>query len=192
MWAYTLSMVQLLEFLGMDIGHIHPKHDCLKCGRSVGQMINRFRIKVEVFDGVDIAVFVLYNGELENKVIPDGEYPDDIEENLVGQGMLFKVRSNGGGMYCKDEYYEVMRICTDLEIIDMFHENDDIVTPNKAMFSPPFPKIENTNAADDHSSSLNGQVAGSSESSSSEHGIRRLRRKLLHDLGSDVEEGRRW
>lgn len=34
-------------------------------------------------------------------------------------------------MYGKDECCEVMRLCTDLEIIDMFHEHDVIVTPSK-------------------------------------------------------------
>lgn len=56
------------------------------------------------------------------------------------------------------------------------------------MFIQPFPKLENTIAPDENSSILNDQVAGLSESSSSEHGIRRLRRKLLLDLEFDVED----
>ncbi|XP_057427599.1 uncharacterized protein LOC130720910 isoform X2 [Lotus japonicus] len=182
------------------------KYQCLKCCRVVGQMIHRFRIKVEVYDGVNSAVFVLYDREvedltgfsceelmntidLENKVIPDGEYPQEIEDALGGQDMLFKVRNKGLKAYGNDQCFDVMRICTDLEIIDMFNEHEVIVTPNKEKFIPPFPTIENTVAEVGQSSSLKGQANALSECSSTEHGGRRLRRKLLQDIESAAEDG---
>lgn len=41
------------------------------------------------------------------------------------------VRNKVGMMYGKDDCFEVMRICCDLDIIAMLHDHDAIVTPNK-------------------------------------------------------------
>ncbi|XP_057442168.1 uncharacterized protein LOC130733902 isoform X2 [Lotus japonicus] len=102
--------------------------------------------------------------------------------------MLFMVRNKVGMMYGKDDCFEVMRICYDLDIIAMFHDHDAIVTPNKAKFMPSFPKMEKKSSADESSWNMSDKSLGLSESSSLERGNRRLRRKLVIDFESEDED----
>ncbi|XP_057440470.1 uncharacterized protein LOC130732440 [Lotus japonicus] len=178
------------------------KYDCLKCGRTIDKMINRFRFKVEVYDGVDSAVFVLHDPEaeliagfsceelmnsfeLEKKVIPEGEYPDDIEDHIAGLEMLFKVHKKVGRLYGKEGCFEILRICTDLDIIAMFHDHDAIVTPDKAKFMPSFTKM---GSAEGSCLTLSDKGHALSESHTIERGDRRLRRKLFIDFESEDED----
>ncbi|XP_057454362.1 uncharacterized protein LOC130745936 isoform X2 [Lotus japonicus] len=127
---------------------------CIYITKQLWSKLYRFRFKVEVFDGRDSAVFLLFDLEaelltgfscekllntieIENKVIPDGDYPDDIEERLAGKEMLFKVCNNSRVKHDRDDCFQILRICTNLGIIAMFHEHDVLVTPKQAKFSPP-------------------------------------------------------
>lgn len=70
-------------------------------------------------------------------MIPKGDYPAEIEHCLPGLGMLFKVCHNGGVKNVRDDCFHVMRICTDYDVIAMFHEHDDDVeTPNEVSSTP--------------------------------------------------------
>lgn len=59
----------------------------------------------------------------------DAYYPSEVEEKVVGKELLFKVSKIVGltlnGLPC----YQVLRICSDVEIISAFHTEETIANP---------------------------------------------------------------
>ncbi|XP_057450051.1 uncharacterized protein LOC130741225 [Lotus japonicus] len=117
-------------------------YECVRCDRFFYQMIRRYRLKIEVFDGYQSAVFVLSDREVkevmkksfEKFVIPfeaqlDVEFPLEVEENVIGKKMLFKVERIAGLTYNGTPCYEVIRVCSDLELIEMFRSGLAVTTP---------------------------------------------------------------
>ncbi|XP_057445624.1 uncharacterized protein LOC130737796 isoform X5 [Lotus japonicus] len=100
-------------------------YECVTCQRFFYTMIRRYRVNVEVFDGHESVVFVLNHSEREF----DAYYPSEVEEKVVGKELLFKVSKIVGltlnGLPC----YQVLRICSDLEIISAFHTEETIANP---------------------------------------------------------------
>ncbi|XP_057455661.1 uncharacterized protein LOC130746899 [Lotus japonicus] len=126
--------------------------------------------------------------KIEKKVIPNGDYPDDIEECLAGKEMLFKVCNNSGVKHDRDDCFQILRICTDLGIIAMFHEHDVLVTPKQAKFSPPFSELDITEEDGEISLNLTGDKSALAGSNAKDKGPHHLRMKLLIDFESDEED----
>ncbi|XP_057416699.1 uncharacterized protein LOC130711199 isoform X3 [Lotus japonicus] len=75
-------------------------YECVTCQRFFYTMIHRYRVNVEVFDGHESAVFVLNHSEVQEllKLTPERVFSD----------------------------LEVLRICSDVEIISAFHTEETI------------------------------------------------------------------
>lgn len=63
------------------------------------------------------------------------DYPAEIEDRIHGLELLFKVVNNAGVKNDRNDCFQVLRICTDLDVIAMFHEHDDVETPNQVNLS---------------------------------------------------------
>ncbi|XP_057434265.1 uncharacterized protein LOC130726954 isoform X2 [Lotus japonicus] len=108
-------------------------YECVKCDRFFYKMIRRYRLKLEVFDGGNKAVFFLNDAQVKDvlNMLPadifspldldlDSEYPVEVERQVVGRDMLFKVSKVPGLTFIGYPCYEVMRVCSDPEITSVF------------------------------------------------------------------------
>ncbi|XP_057417865.1 uncharacterized protein LOC130712051 isoform X2 [Lotus japonicus] len=144
----------------------------------------RFRFKVEVFDGQDSAVFLLFDLEaellagfscekilntieIEKKVIHDGDYPYDIEERLAGKEMLFKVCNNSRVKHDRDDCFQILRICKVLS---------------------PFSELDITGEDGEISLNVTGEKSALAGSNAKDKGPHHLRKKLLIDFEPDEED----
>lgn len=59
------------------------------------------------------------------------QYPSLLEEKLLGEEFLFKVRTGGHMSYNGERIYEVLRLCSDADVIAMFNSGNAIITPSK-------------------------------------------------------------
>ncbi|XP_057417685.1 uncharacterized protein LOC130711920 isoform X2 [Lotus japonicus] len=130
-------------------------YKCHRCYRNIAKTIRRYRIRLELFDGTDIAMFVLNDAVvselvglpcekllnfIEDPLVP--QYPTLLEEKLLGEEFLFKVRIGGQMSYNGERIYEVLRLCSDADVIAMFNSGIAIITPSKDKFIPPFTELE--------------------------------------------------
>lgn len=59
------------------------------------------------------------------------DYPLEVEEKLMGKKLLFKVSRIVGLTFNGLPCYQVLRVCSDLEVMEMFHSSLVVTTPLK-------------------------------------------------------------
>ncbi|XP_057452415.1 uncharacterized protein LOC130744238 [Lotus japonicus] len=114
---------------------------CAACSTHVIDVTPRFRLKVDVYDGDEVATFVIFDGDCENiikkscrelfakaKCVDD--YPDEIKA-LIGREFLFKVEKSMDHGMKFDDSYKIKKICEDKAIIELFKDEGNIQTPTK-------------------------------------------------------------
>ncbi|XP_057443855.1 uncharacterized protein LOC130736011 [Lotus japonicus] len=138
-----------------ELKSVNDGYSCSRCFRNMVKMIHRYRVKVEVYDGLESAVFVLGDPEAMQIIERACEefvyvsqqplaanFPREIEDKLVGAEVLFKIRNDTGSLYNGHCCYDVLRICSDTETMDLFTPNCSSITPLKSKFVPPFTYLE--------------------------------------------------
>ncbi|XP_057445132.1 replication protein A 70 kDa DNA-binding subunit E-like isoform X2 [Lotus japonicus] len=126
-------------------------HYCSGCFRRVNYVAPRFRIKIQVSDGDDLAEFVMPDLIAENLInkscmdilneVKDPnafEVAPTIEDTLVGRDLLFKVEKKVVNLYNYEEPYHVKRVCDDSDIIKAYMSNSSAETPILAKFTGAF------------------------------------------------------
>ncbi|XP_057434300.1 uncharacterized protein LOC130726987 isoform X2 [Lotus japonicus] len=118
---------------------------CRGCAMFVLEVIPRFIIKAEVYDGEETATFVMFDNDSESiiqksckdlvlgsKIDSIGEYPDAVKA-IVGREFLFKVEKGCDHGVKFDHSFKVKKICGDCGVIEMFKSNVAVHTPKKLM-----------------------------------------------------------
>ncbi|XP_057431017.1 uncharacterized protein LOC130723888 [Lotus japonicus] len=118
---------------------------CSGCATFVLEVIPRFRIKIEVCEGEDTAIFVLFDADSQHLIQRNCkdlfagwkgknacEYPDVIK-GLVGKEYLFKVEkmSDHGAKF--DDSFKVKKACDNGSVIEKFKHNSQVQTPKKLL-----------------------------------------------------------
>ncbi|KAJ1393902.1 hypothetical protein SESBI_34579 [Sesbania bispinosa] len=111
-----------------------------KCHRAVTMDGDRYKLRVEVYDGEDTAAFVLFDSDTEMlighncaellAIIKDkngDELPSEFSD-LAGKEVLFKVEKPADYAFKFDDSFRVKRVCDDICIIDLFKNEDSIAT----------------------------------------------------------------
>ncbi|XP_057450050.1 uncharacterized protein LOC130741224 isoform X6 [Lotus japonicus] len=119
--------------LTVDNGVYH----CGCCERTIGKMLPRFSIKLEVFDGFDSTVFLLQDSEaiqlmhsscvevVTSEGLPNAvKFPVHLKDMLVGKEILCKIRKSTGVTYKGVQIYEIIRISFDQYMLELFHADD--------------------------------------------------------------------
>ncbi|XP_057417149.1 uncharacterized protein LOC130711499 [Lotus japonicus] len=122
---------------------------CSACSTAVLDVTPRFRLKVEVYDGDEVATFVLFDTDCQHilkkscrEIVlcskgksADEEYPD-VMKSIIGKEVLFKVEKSSDHGMKYDDSYKVKKICDDLAIIELFKDKTKIQTPTKLLTDP--------------------------------------------------------
>ncbi|KAJ1377050.1 hypothetical protein SESBI_49289 [Sesbania bispinosa] len=132
----------------MTISELHATEESLfsaivNGGTVRASAIGRYKLKVEVFDGEDIIVFVMFDSDAEF-VTGDGgmdHLPPELED-LGGKELLFKVEKADNFAFKYDDTFKVKRVCVVEEIIEHFKEMKKISTPKANKFIVPFPSLD--------------------------------------------------
>ncbi|MCH80240.1 replication factor A protein [Trifolium medium] len=116
---------------------------CSACDRCVFQVIPRFRVKIEVTDGKDSCVFVLFDSDVSYMMEKSCAFfvarakakivgPHPIEfDSLVGKKMLFAVDKSVKQSSVGDGSCRVRRVCMNPTIIEEFCGEGGFRTPSK-------------------------------------------------------------
>ncbi|KAJ1398871.1 Nucleic acid-binding, OB-fold [Sesbania bispinosa] len=101
---------------------------CTGCKTHVSEVIPRYKLKLEVNDGIEKANFVLSRNHLMN-----------IQElnKLIGNGYLIKVEVKDDRAFRFDDSFKVKRVCQDKEIIRGFKDDALIKTPEMFKLKEP-------------------------------------------------------
>ncbi|XP_057428167.1 uncharacterized protein LOC130721389 isoform X2 [Lotus japonicus] len=116
---------------------------CGGCRRTVLSVTPRFRLKLEVDDGGDSAIFVMFDTDSQqllgktckelvvtSKGKYSHEYPHEIR-SIVGTELLFKVEKSPDHGTKFDESFKIKKICADRAVIEAFKDESKIQTPHK-------------------------------------------------------------
>ncbi|XP_057425819.1 replication protein A 70 kDa DNA-binding subunit C-like [Lotus japonicus] len=127
---------------------------CSGCFRLVNYVAPRFRIKLQVSDGVDSADFVMPDSIAENllkktcsQMLNEVEDPNCtrattvMQEGLVGRDLLFKVEKNLVNVYNFEDPYTVKRVCDDFDLMEVFMANSSVETLIMAKFPSSFSEL---------------------------------------------------
>ncbi|XP_057440510.1 uncharacterized protein LOC130732490 [Lotus japonicus] len=126
---------------------------CPGCSKVVLSVTPRFRIKLEVDDGLGCGVFVVFDTDCQqllsktckelimaSKGKAAKDYPNEIK-SIIGRQILFKVQKSNGHGTTFDDSYKVKKICTDVVMVENFKDNSRVQTPTKMISSPKFSKF---------------------------------------------------
>ncbi|XP_057440291.1 uncharacterized protein LOC130732203 [Lotus japonicus] len=143
---------------------------CAACSTHVIDVTPRFRIKIEVCDGDEVASFAIFDTDCENilkkscrelvlgsKGKSVEEYPDAIKA-LIGKEAIFKVEKSSDHGMKYDDSYKVKKICDDLSIIQLFKDKTKIQTPTMLITHP----FSSKTASDDQESLFSDKSIGCS------------------------------
>ncbi|XP_057448906.1 uncharacterized protein LOC130740345 [Lotus japonicus] len=180
--------------------------ECSKCSMIFEKMIHRYRVKIEVFDASDSAVFVLFEREVQQlisvscedlvsniKVDDDSNvvYPQEFEDRIPGKELIFKIRNDGGITYNGAECYHVLAITEDPEAISLFHALQSNDSTANAQFGTNTTGVENNEELEDKEVggfSYNTPFEDVPESSTGSLLPKPLKRKLVLDFDDESEE----
>lgn len=118
---------------------------CSSCVKHVFQIVPRFRLKIRVCDGIDDAVFVMFDTDVqqligktcaqvvaESKADCDLTYPA-VFDALVGKEILLKVEKRAASSSSLfDISFRVKRACDDSSIIALFLAAGEVVLDSAA------------------------------------------------------------
>ncbi|MQK21814.1 hypothetical protein EI013_25935, partial [Escherichia coli] len=120
------------------------------------QVTPKFKVKVEVTDCTNCAVFVLFDRDIhvliqkscedllyESAVWGSEDAYPPLLNCLIGKKLLFKVENKVQPSKQFEDSYPVRKVCSDEDIVGMFDLVRSNLTPTKAVFAPAFPKMAN-------------------------------------------------
>ncbi|KAJ1390048.1 Zinc finger, GRF-type [Sesbania bispinosa] len=106
-------------------------YNACRCMKTVSDVDDKYKLKVEVFDGVDTATFILFDADAEkllgkpcSVLVADvvdpkaAEYPGDFNV-VVGMELLFKVSKLADHAFSFDDTFRVKKVCNDPGIISL-------------------------------------------------------------------------
>lgn len=118
---------------------------CDDCVRHVYQIVPRFKVDINVGDGKENAVFVLFDSDVHfilgkscsqildvTKAENGVSYPAEFDV-LVGKKLLFKVERRVYGSFSLDGSFKVKRICDDDMIIKAYEREFGSTTPSEVV-----------------------------------------------------------
>ncbi|KAK2415843.1 replication protein A 70 kDa DNA-binding subunit C [Trifolium repens] len=116
---------------------------CSSCAKHVFNVVPRFRVRIEVTDVKESAIFVVFDAEMsyimekscsffvaQSKAVNAAPYPIEFD-SLIGKKMLFSIDRSATHSMVNESSYRVKRICVNPLIIDEFCGLGSLSTPTK-------------------------------------------------------------